>query len=77
MNGHSLFTDLLTTLAGYSAAVDTGTASHSDFIEFQKLDGRITRAYQNGYYKDREYRTLCNAYLHIKEGFRIVLGLDR
>lgn len=72
-----MFTELLTALAGYSAAVDVGTVSHNDFAEFQKLEPRIIRAYQNGYYKHTEYRTLYNAYLYIKEGFRIVLGLDR
>jgi len=73
----SLYTELLQTLGQYSAAVDTGAATHSDFIEFQRLEVRITRAYQNGYYKHPEYRTLIACYQYIKAGFRVILGLDR
>ena len=73
----SVFTDILTALAGYSAAVDTGAASHNDFTDFQKLEARIINAYQTGYFKHTEYRTLYNAYSYIKAGFRVVLGLDK
>lgn len=73
----SLYTELLQTLSQYSAAVDAGTVSHSDFTEFQRMEPRIIRAYQNGYYKHREYKTLIDTYLYIKEGFRIILCLDR
>ncbi len=73
----SVYTEILQALTGYSAAVDAGTASHDDFTEFQRLEVRITRAYQNGYYKHPEYRTLIACYQYIKAGFRVILGLDR
>lgn len=77
MNSTTVFTEYLKTLADYSERVDNGQISHDDFIEFQKLEPRITKAYQNGYFKHPEYSALNTIYFFIKDGFRIVLQLDR
>lgn len=77
MGSTSVFTDYLKTLANYSEKIDNGEVTHTDFIEFQRLEARITKAYQTGYYHDREYRALNAIYFYLKEGFRIVLQLDR
>ena len=72
----SVFTELLQLLGEYSEKVDDGTLTHDDFGEFQKLESRIIKAYQRGYFHNREYRALTAAYYFIKEGARIVLRLD-
>lgn len=72
----SVFTEILKELAEYSAAVDNGTATHEDFIEFQKLGVRIINAHNRGYFNRRQYSALDNAYFDIKEGFRIILNLN-
>lgn len=76
MTSTSVFTDILQELAQQSAAVDMGIVTHSDFLEFQSMEARIIKAYQTGYYKHTEYRTLINAYYYIKDGYRVVLGLN-
>lgn len=76
MASTSVFTDILQELAQQSAAVDMGTVTHADFVEFQRMEARIIKAYQTGYYKHTEYRTLINAYHYIKDGYRVVLGLN-
>ena len=75
MQNISVFTEYLTALAGYSRKVDSGNVTDSEFIEFQKLEARITNAYKVGYYKEPEYRALIQIYQYLKDGFRIVLGL--
>ena len=72
----SVYTELLKILAEYSERVDAAEVGHDDFIEFQKLQPRIIKAYQTGYFKHREYTTLNNIYYYVKEGFRIDLGLE-
>ena len=76
MASTSVFTDILQELAQQSATVDMGTVTHADFVEFQRMEARIIKAYQTGYYKHTEYRTLINAYYYIKDGYRVVLGLN-
>ena len=77
MDSTTVFTDYLKTLADYSEKVDNGEVTHTDFIEFQKLEARIIKAYQTGYFKHPEYSALTTIYSYIKDGFRIVLQLDR
>ena len=77
MKNTSVFTDYLKTLADYSERIDTGEVTHDDFSDFQKLNTRITKAYQTGYFHKGEYEALIEIYYYLKDGFRIVLGLDR
>ena len=72
----SVFTELLQFLGEYSEKVDSGSLSHDDYTEYQRLEARIINAYQRGYYHRQEYEVLTGAYYYIKEGARIVLGLD-
>lgn len=76
MASTSVFTDILQELAQQSAAVDMGAVTHADFAEFQRMEARIIKAYQTGYYKHTEYRTLINAYHYIKNGYRVILKLN-
>lgn len=76
MNNTSVFTDHLKILAEYSEKVDTGTATNDDYVDFQRMLPRITKAMQDGYYKMPEYEALTRAYHIIKDSFRVVLGLD-
>lgn len=73
----SVFTDHLKTLAEYSEKVDMGTVTNEDYIAFQQVLPRIIKAMQDGYYKMPEYVALTKTYYIIKEGFRVVLGLDQ
>lgn len=72
----SVFTEILKELAAYSEAADTGTATHSQFIELQRLNVRIIDARNAGYFNRRQYAALSAAYFDIKDGFRDVLGLN-
>lgn len=72
----SVFTEYLQQLAGYSEKVDTGAFTHDDFIEYQRIEPRIVKAYKDGRFHDREYRALIAVYQYVKEGARIILGLD-
>lgn len=76
MNDTSVFTDHLKTLAEYSEKVDMGTVTNDDYVDFQRMLPRITKAMQDGYYKMPEYEALTRAYHIIKDSFRVVLGLD-
>ena len=73
----SVFTEILGQLAEYSAAADTGTATHSQFIELQKLNARILNDRNTGYFNARQFTALEQAYLDIKDNYRVVLGLNR
>lgn len=73
----SVFTEILQELADYSKAVDACTVSHENFLDFQRLEDRIERAYQNGYYSHSEKKALYNIAQAIHKDFRLVLGLDR
>ena len=73
----SVFTELLTQLAQYSAAVDACTVSHSDFIEFQRLEARIINAHNNGYINHTQKQALYNIAQGLHSDFRMILGLDR
>ena len=77
MNDTSVFTDHLKILAEYSEKVDMGTATDDDFADFQQMLPRIIKAMQDGYYKMPEYVALTKIFYIIKEGFRVVLGLDQ
>ena len=77
MNDTSVFTDHLKTLAEYSEKVDMGTATDEDYADFQQMLPRIIKAMQDGYYKMPEYVALTKIFYIIKEGFRVVLGLDQ
>ena len=77
MNDTSVFTDHLKTLAEYSEKVDMGTVTNDDYVDFQQILPRIIKAMQDGYYKMPEYVALTKTYYIIKEGFRVVLGLDQ
>ena len=73
----SVFTDHLKILAEYSEKIDTGTVTDDDYVDFQQILPRIIKAMQDGYYKMPEYVALTKTYYIIKEGFRVVLGLDQ
>lgn len=73
----SVFTEILKELAAYSEAADNGTATHSDFIELQRLNVRIMDAHNDGRFNVRQYKALSAAYFDIKDNFRVVLGLNR
>lgn len=77
MNDTSVFTDHLKILAEYSEKVDMGTATDEDYADFQQMLPRIIKAMQDGYYKMPEYVALTKIFYIIKEGFRVVLGLDQ
>lgn len=77
MNDTSVFTDHLKTLAEYSEKVDMGTVTDDDYVDFQQILPRIIKAMQDGYYKMPEYVALTKIFYIIKEGFRVVLGLDQ
>ena len=77
MNDTSVFTDHLKTLAEYSEKVDMGTATDEDYADFQQMLPRIIKAMQDGYYKMPEYVALTRTFYVIKDGFRVVLGLDQ
>ena len=73
----SVFTEMLGQLAEYSAAADTGAATHSQFLELQRLHVRIMQAHNEGRFSEPQYRALTAAYFDIKDNFRVVLGLNR
>ena len=73
----SVFTEILKELAAYSEAADTGTATHSEFLELQRLHVRIMDAHNTGYFNRSQYAALNAAYFDIKDNFREVLGLNR
>ena len=73
----SVFTEMLQQLAEYSAAADNGTATHSQFIELQRLNVRIMNARNTGHLREPQYKALSAAYFDIKDNFRVVLGLNR
>lgn len=73
----SVFTEMLQQLAEYSAAADNGTATHSEFIELQRLNARIMNARNTGHIREQQYKALSAAYFDIKDNFRVVLGLNR
>ena len=73
----SVFTELLQQLAEYSAAADNGTATHSEFIELQKVNVRTMNARNTGHINEYQYKALSAAYFDIKDNFREVLGLNR
>ena len=77
MNDTSVFTDHLKTLAEYSEKIDTGTVTDDDYVDFQQILPRIIKAMQDGYYKMPEYVALTKIFYIIKDGFRVVLGLDQ
>ena len=77
MDGTSVFTDHLKILAEYSEKVDMGTATDEDYADFQQMLPRIIKAMQDGYYKMPEYVALTKIFYIIKDGFRVVLGLDQ
>lgn len=77
MNNTSVFTDHLKILAEYSEKIDTGTVTDDDYVDFQQILPRIIKAMQDGYYKMPEYVALTKIFYIIKDGFRVVLGLDQ
>ncbi len=76
MYGLSVFTDILKELCEYSEKVDTGTATHEDFGNLQKLQPRIIKAYQEGRFHRPEYTALMNTYFRNMEEYRQALGYN-
>lgn len=73
----SVFTEILEKLAEHSAALDKGEASHNDFIDFQNLEARIIRAYNDNRFDPVSYRSLRGIAESLHRDYRLSLGLDR
>ena len=67
------FTGLLFDLAQYSQAADRREITHTDYIYFQKMEARITDAYQAGKIQQIEYDAVNKAYYSIKRRLRAIL----
>lgn len=72
----SVFTEILTELTQHSAAVDTGRVTPNSFIELQRLEDRIIRAYNTGYYTHTEKQALYNVAQALHKEYRALLKLD-
>lgn len=73
----SVFTDHLKELWKHSAKLDTGKATHTDFINLQRLEARIINAPEIGYYSYTEYKSLYAIANTLHDDYRAALDLNR
>lgn len=57
---YSIFTETLQELTKYSKRIDTMKVTDTDFVDFQELETKIIKRYENNYYKEPEYMVLSN-----------------
>ena len=72
----SVFSEHLATLLKHSLKLDGGTGTDADFLELQKLEARITRAYNTGYYRGEAAQALTAIAGQLHKEYRQALRLD-
>lgn len=81
MKGTSIFTEYLQELTRYSAKIDRDTFREADFVELQKLQERITAAYNNNYFTLERRQMLRRIACHLtnegREAIRITEEVKR
>lgn len=65
----SVFDEIIEELA----QITTSRETEEEFLHIQQLETRIIRAYNNGYFNHREYKTAANLADIIKGNMRLVL----
>lgn len=73
----SVFSELLAERLKHSLKIDGATVTGEDFIELQKLEARITRAHQTGYFNGNAARALSSIAAELHNDYRTALKLDR
>lgn len=67
MKGTSIFTEYLQELTRYSAKIDRATFREADFVELQKLQERITAAYNHNYFTLERRQMLRRIACHLTD----------
>ena len=73
----SVLSEYIAALLKHSLLLDGGRETDNSFIELQKLEARITRAYQTGHYNDAEHKALTALAAALHKEYRAALKLDR
>ena len=73
----SVLSEYIAALLKHSLLLDSGRETDESFIELQRLEEKITKAYQTGYYNDTEYRALNVLASALHKEYRVLLKLEK
>lgn len=72
----SVFSECLAALLKHSLKLDGGTGTDTDFIDLQKLEARITRAHNTGYFDGAAAQALTSIAAQLHKDYRTALKLN-
>lgn len=73
----SALTYTLNRLSSFSDKIDTGTATHTDFLQLQRLETEIIDYHNTDTINKATRDALLSLYREIKKDYRAALNLDR
>lgn len=69
----TVYTEILQTLATWSAKTDEGDITEGDFVEVQGIWSKIMQGRNDGRYNSEDYRALMAVYEHVLDNMRALL----